>query len=151
MVFFGGDPLRGEKRFFLAKAAIDELKLGDAILLLTARHVPQSEMPYYYRAADVMLLTSSHEGSPNSVKEALACNIPVVSVDVGDVKERIENIPGCFVCNDDKPHTISLALKASLESTSRNDLRKFVNDVDENIYIEKQIAIYWKMKADFHE
>jgi teichuronic acid biosynthesis glycosyltransferase TuaC len=45
----------------------------------------------------VVLLTSLHEGSPNIVKEALACNIPVVSVDVGDVRERIQGIEGCYL------------------------------------------------------
>jgi len=52
-------------------------------------------MPGYLNAADVLLLTSKHEGSPTIVKEALACNCPVVSVDVGDVRERIAAINGC--------------------------------------------------------
>jgi teichuronic acid biosynthesis glycosyltransferase TuaC len=55
-------------------------------------------MPWYYSAADVMLLCSESEGSPTSVKEALACNLPVVSTDVGDVREIMDGIDGCEIC-----------------------------------------------------
>jgi glycosyltransferase involved in cell wall biosynthesis len=48
-------------------------------------------------ASDVVLLTSTHEGSPNVVKEALACNVPVVAVDVGDVSLRLASVQGCYV------------------------------------------------------
>ena len=48
-------------------------------------------------AADAVLLTSLHEGSPNAVKEAMACDVPVVAVDVGDVRERIGDADGCYV------------------------------------------------------
>ena len=59
--------------------------------------VPHYIMPLYMNACDVLLLTSLHEGSPNVVKEALACNLPVVSVPVGDIPERIGRVPGCVV------------------------------------------------------
>ncbi len=48
-------------------------------------------------AADVMLLTSMSEGSPNVIKEALACNCPIVTTDVGDVHERLDGVEGCYV------------------------------------------------------
>jgi teichuronic acid biosynthesis glycosyltransferase TuaC len=50
-----------------------------------------------HHTSDCLLLTSLHEGSPNAVKEALACDVPVVSVDVGDVAERIQGIEGCHL------------------------------------------------------
>jgi glycosyltransferase involved in cell wall biosynthesis len=58
-------------------------------------------MVYYYNASDVALLTSFDEGSPNVIKEAMACNCPIVSTNVGDVQEVIGNTEGCFVCNAD--------------------------------------------------
>jgi len=61
------------------------------------RGVPHLQVPVWLNAADVMLLTSLHEGSPNIIKEALACNVPVVSVDVGDVGEQIQGIEGCHL------------------------------------------------------
>jgi glycosyltransferase involved in cell wall biosynthesis len=51
----------------------------------------------WLNASNVLLLTSLTEGSPNIVKEALACDLPVVSVDVGDVSERIRETEGCYL------------------------------------------------------
>jgi glycosyltransferase involved in cell wall biosynthesis len=52
-------------------------------------------------AADALILTSLNEGSPNVIKEAMACNCPIVSTDVGDVRDIIGNTQGCFVTNFD--------------------------------------------------
>jgi len=60
----------------LPNERVDELLMVD---------VDRSEVAYYFNAANVHVLTSDFEGSPNSVKEALACNVPVVSVPVGNV------------------------------------------------------------------
>lgn len=146
VVLFGGDPDRPDKRFYLAKQAVEKVDVEFPVYLLTVSKVSQLEMPTYYQAADVMLLTSKHEGSPNVVKEALACNTPVVSVDVGDVRERIGHLPGCAVCNDDHPATISKALKYALTQAPTNvELRRFVQDLDENVFAERQIDIYKKV------
>jgi glycosyltransferase involved in cell wall biosynthesis len=76
------------KRLDLAQAARDELvRRGRPATLLVAEQVPAEEIRWYYRAADVLLMTSDLEGSPNCVKEALSCGTPVVSVAVGDVPD----------------------------------------------------------------
>jgi len=43
----------------------------------------------YLLVADVLLNPSYHEGSPNVVKEAMACGLPVVAADCGDVRKRL--------------------------------------------------------------
>src|SRR5258708_6162450 len=84
------------KRFDLAEAAVRLLVAGGCpAVLWVVNDVDPDRMPDYYRAADCLLLTSEHEGSPNTVKEALCCDRPVVSVDVGDVRRLIDVAPGC--------------------------------------------------------
>jgi len=90
-----GDPV---KRPWLAQAAVAEaLTHGTPAELHCMTGVRNSEVPVWLNASDALLLTSLHEGSPTVVKEALACGLPVVSVDVGDVAERIEGIEGCYL------------------------------------------------------
>ena len=92
-VLFPFNANRAVKRYDLVRAAVDRLtKEGRDIELLTVWNVPSHEMPWYYSAADVMVLCSDSEGSPTSVKEALACNLPLVSVDVGDVREIVQGV-----------------------------------------------------------
>src|SRR5262249_27340178 len=86
------------KRPALAAAAIVVLnQLGIATELHGLCNMPNEEVPIWINACDALLLTSLHEGSPTIVKEALACNLPVVSVDVGDVRERIQGVTGCHL------------------------------------------------------
>jgi teichuronic acid biosynthesis glycosyltransferase TuaC len=64
-------------------------------LILT--NVKRDIIPIYLCASDLHMLTSDFEGSPNSVKECLACNVPVVSTPVGNVKELIGDVEGCHI------------------------------------------------------
>lgn len=71
--------------------------------LIVISNVDPARMPLFYQAADVALCCSVLEGSPNMVKEALACNLPVVSTPVGDVPERLAGVsPSCIVSRDPK-------------------------------------------------
>jgi glycosyltransferase involved in cell wall biosynthesis len=85
---------RAGKRLDLARAAV--ALLPNATFELFER-IPFSAMPSAYASADALVLTSAREGSPNCVKEALACAIPVVSVDVGDVREVVAGLTNCAV------------------------------------------------------
>ena len=81
-------------------------------------------------AADVLLLTSFTEGSPQIIKEALACNCPVVSVDVGDVRERLINVDKSYVTSrssEDIASKIDLCLSNKNRSNGRNKIQSFEN------------------------
>ncbi len=111
-VLFPAHQKNAVKRPWLAEAAVQELrKTGSSVELHYLNGVTNAEVPVWINASDVVLLTSAHEGSPTVVKEALACNVPVVSVDVGDVAERIREIEGCFLA---APDATELAEKLTL-------------------------------------
>jgi len=144
LVLFVGNPERTEKRFSLAQRAVASLKEMPAVQLVIANNVPLEKMPLYMNACDALLLTSSSEGSPNAVKEALACNLPVVSTDVGDVRQRVGTLDGCRVCPDDQPESLTQALRQILESHGRIQGRQAVLDMDEGMLVRKVIAVYEK-------
>jgi teichuronic acid biosynthesis glycosyltransferase TuaC len=100
-VLFGNRPSLVVKRFSLAEAAVNCLRArGLDVELVVASGLPQEQVALYLNAANSLILSSLNEGSPNIVKEAMACNIPVVSTDVGDVSEVIGRTQGCVLCSD---------------------------------------------------
>jgi glycosyltransferase involved in cell wall biosynthesis len=85
LVIFPHDVTQDTKRLWLANQAVDYLRKSiPNVRLWVVNGRPPEEMPWYYAAADAMIVTSKREGGPSSVKEALACGVPVVSVPVGD-------------------------------------------------------------------
>lgn len=91
----GGDPV---KRRWLAEAAVEVVcRLGFPTALHALARIPHDQVPMWLNAADAVVLTSLREGSPTVVKEALACGVPVVSGDVGDVRSMIGTIDGCEI------------------------------------------------------
>lgn len=92
-----GRPVKDHPRAATVVAAARE-RLDTDIELRTLHGVDHDLMPLYINAADALLLTSKHEGSPNSVKESMACNVPVVATDVGDVRQLLEDVTHSHVC-----------------------------------------------------
>ena len=101
---------RPVKRLELARAAVARLP---GALLEVVSGVPFGAMPDVYASADALVLTSHAEGSPNCVKEALACGRPVVAVDVGDVSEILGGLTNCAVVAAE-PAVLAAALAAAL-------------------------------------
>src|SRR3989442_3055377 len=99
-------------------------------------------MPDYMGACDALVFTWAQEGSPNAVKEALACDLPVVSVAVGDVAERLQGVAGCELCADDRPETIAAALGRVLERGGRVAGRAAGGHLDERLVTQRGIPTY---------
>ena len=118
IVLFPGNPENPRKGHPLAKAAVEVAKelLGEKIELVPLWNVEPDDVAIYMNACDVMLMMSFIEGSPNVVKEALSCDVPVIGVQVGDVPEMLSGINGCTVCDRD-PKLIGGALAESLQSS----------------------------------
>ena len=100
-VIWCSHPNRVEKNYALAQAAVEIVKkeLDNVELLPIYNKTPQ-EVVQYMNAADCLLLTSVQEGSPNVIKEAMACNCPIVTTDVGDVRERLTGLDGCYILDE---------------------------------------------------
>jgi glycosyltransferase involved in cell wall biosynthesis len=116
------------KRPNLAREAVERLKaLGVRAELHLLKEVPHHQVPLWLNAAHAILLTSKQEGSPNIVKEALACNVPVVSVEVGDVAERIQDIEGCYLASPE-PADLAAKLWDVSQRRGRVDSRNRISD-----------------------
>ena len=114
LLFSGSSDLE-IKGLGLAKRTLHELAaLGVECEFHILRSVAHEDVPLWLNASNAFLLTSSHEGSPNIVKEAIACGTPIVSVDVGDVRERIRGIDGCSIVRAD-----AKALALQIQAISR--------------------------------
>jgi glycosyltransferase involved in cell wall biosynthesis len=103
--------------------------------------VPHAEVPVWLNAADVVILTSVHEGSPNIIKEALACDRPIVSVEVGDVRERINNVEGCHLAKAD-PHELASALREVSMGPRYVDGRSRMQELSLQAVSRRLIEIY---------
>ncbi len=146
-VLFAASPKNPVKRYPLARQAVDQVRDRFDVDLLTATDVLPTEMPIYMSACDVLLLTSLHEGSPNVVKEALACNLPVVSVDVGDVRERLAGVDGCILSDDAQPAALAGAVCTVLARDRPVDGRSAVLGLDERLLAAQVISVYQRAIA----
>ena len=97
-ILFAADPDRQEKNFILANKAFNLLPYKNTEIHFL-KNVLKSEVHYFYSASDIILLTSLWEGSPNVIKEAMACNRPIVATNVGDIKRLFGDTDGCYLAS----------------------------------------------------
>lgn len=150
-----GWPLNEQSILFAANPAnpIKRYELASKAVALVAQSLPyaklrvcynesQDRVPIHMNASDVVIVTSLHESGPLVVREALACNLAVVSVDVGDVRQRMGSIEGCIICENDLPETIADGLVRALEHGSEINGRVAVLDLDERYIAQKLLDLY---------
>jgi teichuronic acid biosynthesis glycosyltransferase TuaC len=120
VVFFyeGGRP--AVKRRDLADASLEEARklLGSCRLEVMGSDMPHDRVPLLLNASDCLLMTSDFEGSPNIVREALAFNLPIISVDVGDVRRWLDGLDGTRMVSRD-PTEIGRALAEIIATGNR--------------------------------
>lgn len=107
------------------------VSLQKKVQLVAVYNKTPEEVCTYMNAADCLLLTSWSEGSPNVIKEAMACNCPIVTTNVGDVEERLAGLEGCFIVpervrelGNERVRDVAQALKTALEFGKRTEGRK---------------------------
>jgi glycosyltransferase involved in cell wall biosynthesis len=142
LVLFVGNPGLARKRHGLAQEAVGIVNQSIPARLMVGWELPHDQIAALMSACDALLCTSMQEGSPNAVKEALACNLPVVSVPVGDVALRLRGVAGCELCQDDRVETVAAALERVLRRGQRIDGRSAVQHLDERVLTQQLIGIY---------
>ena len=148
IIVFVSDPARPEKNFKLAQEAVNRLNRADAKLIPVFNR-NHNEIRKWLNASDVVILTSYHEGSPNIIKEAMACNCPVVSTDVGDVKIIFSDTAGCFLGaftpNDFAKKINEAIIFSARESKTRGRQRIIDLKMDSDSIAERIITVYKKV------
>lgn len=142
VVLFVANPQFANKRYDLARDAVKIARRSIPDLeLVTVTGRPHVELPLWMNAADVLVLTSKSEGSPMVIKEALACNLPVVSVDVGDVAQRLKGVSGCRLV-EGTPSVIAVGLIDVIKGSEPCNGRDFVTDLSNDASADKVIDAY---------
>jgi glycosyltransferase involved in cell wall biosynthesis len=141
-LLFAANPQIAVKNFPLAKAVADKMKKQDpSVELLVVCKEPQDRLALFMNACDALVFTSYQEGSPNIVKQAMACNLPIISTDVGDVREVIGNLEGCYVC---KPEVEDFVKRLSdiLSNRKRTNGRSQVQHFAGPTIAQRIIGVY---------
>jgi teichuronic acid biosynthesis glycosyltransferase TuaC len=148
LLFVSSNKIRKQKRYDRFSQTITILKekykingIQEIKLINTSR----DKIPFYFNAVDIHLMSSEFEGSPNSVKESLACNTSVVSTNVGNVSELLKNVKGSYVSEGSSPEELAFLVDKALRDNFQNGLERLIElelDIDsvalklKNIYIK---------------
>ena len=143
VILFNAGHNPGVKRLDLACAAVRvaQTRLPDLRMEILDGTLPSDLMPTYMNAADCLLLTSDSEGSPTVVQEALACNLPVVSVNVGDAADRLQGVSGTRVAAR-HPEALGQAMVDLLRQGSRGGGRERIQEFSLPHIARNLITIY---------
>ena len=138
-ILFAGPFDRAVKNSALAKETVSMLK-SERVELLELKGYSRDEVTLLLCAVDALLMTSLNEGSPQIIKEALACGCPIVSVDVGDVRERVDGIEGCYVSVYPSSKELKMLLIKALGFSGKTDGRnRLISDGLDNMLIAKAL------------
>lgn len=147
-VLFPYDPGRAPKGFALASAAMEIVaRRCPAAMIRVVSGEPPESMPLHYNASDLLLFTSVYEGSPNTVKEALACDLPVVAVPSGDVAERLARAQGCHVVARSPEAIAQAILDVLADPDPRSRGRAAVAELDIRATARRIVAVYKSLIA----
>lgn len=147
-VLFPYPPKRGVKDYPRAERVVERARerVDPPIELHAAAGIPHDRMPLHMNAADALLLTSKREGMPNTVKEALACDLPVVSTDVGDVADWLSDVEPSAVGDTDG--ALTDALVEVLGRRERSDGRAAVRHLAWPRIADRILQVYRSLADD---
>lgn len=146
-ILFAANPDRFEKNVSLAKSAIEVLNEKQNIQLQYLKNIAQNDVPLFINASDIVILCSLWEGSPNVIKEAMACNRTIVTTKVGDVEWLMDSVEGCYIADTetiDYSEKLNRALIFAKEKRITNGRDRILNLGLDSESIAKRILIIYK-------
>lgn len=153
VLFISSNFMRHQKRYDRFSEIINLLRTKyemDDIEEFKLINIKRDLIPYYFNSASLHLLTSDFEGSPNSVKEAMACNIPVVATNVGNVAELLSEVQGSYVSktksSEELARLAAIALSDQVNNNGREVIKKNGLDIDS---VAKKILNIYKKILDY--
>jgi glycosyltransferase involved in cell wall biosynthesis len=146
ILLFSADPSRREKRYDIARDAYQIVKKKIPNLrLVHLSGIRRSHLPLIMNSAELMILTSDFEASPMVIKEAMAVNLPILSVDAGDVADLIKNTKGCFI-SPRNPESLALKIEEIVANGfPRTNGRDKILHLDNENISRKILAVYKEM------
>lgn len=123
-ILFGGafDNLR--KNYPLLKDGLELLKRDD-VEVLEMKGLSRNQVANLMCACDLFCLPTKSEGSPQALKEAMACNCPIVATDVADIKYLLGDLPGHYICTFE-PENVAQQVGKALAFGGRTEGRNRV-------------------------
>lgn len=143
-ILFSSSFKNSVKNFPLARVAVKKTKKSIDILEMVNKS--REEVTYLMNGCDLFLMASLNEGSPQTIKEAMACNCPIVSTDVGDVKEIIGDTEGCYITTLD-PGDVAEKIKLALDFGKRTRGREHIRHLDNRLIAQKIMDFYAGLKG----
>lgn len=144
IVLFPYDTSRDVKDFTRAKRIVEQVDVDADLRAVSG--VPYDEIPYYMNASDVLLVSSKREAGPMVVKEAAACNLPVVSTDVGFVREVLDGVSNCTVSDVDRE--LVSAVEDVLARDDPSDGRTVIDGLSVDEMADSIVDVYDRVLTD---
>jgi teichuronic acid biosynthesis glycosyltransferase TuaC len=142
VMLFLGNPDDPRKNVSLAREATEIVRREHPTARLhIAWGVSPGEVPSLMNAADCLAFTSRSEGSPNAIKEAMACTLPIVATPVGDIPERLSGVENCYV-REPSPEQFAQALLRALTGDRTSEARAAVESLGIGVVADRLMEIY---------
>lgn len=141
-VLFGGNFANLRKNYPLLKAALNILNRKD-IEVIEMKGFSREECVLRMSACDLFALPTKHEGSPQALKEAMACNCPIIATDVADIKHLLGDLEGHYICTFD-PKDVAEKVEKALSFNSRTKGRERIIELGltNDLVAKKLMEIY---------
>ncbi len=140
IVLFSSNFQNTVKNYPLAKQAIDNSRFD--IEFLEIKNRTRQEVVWLLNSSDALIMTSHSEGSPQIIKEAMSCNCPIISIDVGDVKNRIESVKNSYIAT---PEELTKKLDVVLASDERSNGREHIQSFSNTFVAQEIVELYKKV------